>query len=51
MGTDFMEISSWAALIGIHIGHRDNDIILDQIYENQIFPDFYYEDFKDLKSH
>ena len=29
------------------MAYRDENWILDQIYEKQIFLDFYYEDFKD----
>ena len=28
------------------MAYRDEDNMLDQIYEEQIFPDFYYEDSK-----
>ena len=36
-------------LDGVNIAYMDGDIILDQIYEKQIFSDFYYEDLRFLR--
>ena len=33
-------------LEGFNMVYRDEDSILDQIYENQIFSAFYYEDLR-----
>ena len=36
--------SGYDVLNSINMVYRDQDSILDQTYQNQIFSDFYYED-------